>query len=95
MYVCVLIVLICIDPQVVLKDLRSNSKIGPIAPCLLNLLALGLQKLPRGGAYAHFRHRFLLTAEALTCNVFIEPNATISVRFMFYICSCHSESLEV
>jgi len=74
------LLLFCAVPQVVLKDLQTNSKIAPVTPFLLNLLALGLQKLPRGAAYAHFRHRFLRTAEALTCNNFIEPSATISVR---------------
>jgi hypothetical protein len=82
MYINVLI--FCAAPQVVLKDLQTNSKIAPIAPFLLNLLALGLQKLPRGVTYAHFRHRFLRTAEALTCNTFIEPSATISVRRAVY-----------
>lgn len=81
--------------QVVLKDLQTNSKIAPVTPYLLNLLALGLQKLPRGVTYAHFRHRFLCTAEALTCNNFIEPSATISVRrdVSTFIISMQSPSL--
>ncbi|XP_069678200.1 TAF6-like RNA polymerase II p300/CBP-associated factor-associated factor 65 kDa subunit 6L [Periplaneta americana] len=66
--------------KMVLRDLQSNSKIGPIAPYLLNLLALGLQKLPKGTTFSRFRHRFLCTAEALTFNTLIEPSATISVH---------------
>jgi hypothetical protein len=78
----------------VLKDLQTNSKIAPVIPYLLNLLALGLQKLPRGVTYAYFRHRFLRTAEALTCNSFIEPNVTISVRrvVIIFIVSLQSPS---
>ena len=68
----------------------TNSKIAPVTPYLLNLLALGLQKLPRGAAYAHYRHRFLCTAEALTCNNFIEPSAAISVRIVVCTFSLHT-----
>ena len=91
MYINLLI--FCAVPQVVLKDLQTNSKIAPVTPYLLNLLALGLQKLPRGVTYEHFRHRFLCTAEALTCNNFIEPSATISVRTVYtFIVSLQSTS---
>jgi hypothetical protein len=93
MYIHVLI--FCASPQVVLKDLQTNSKITPIVPYLLNLLALGLQKLPRGVTYAHFRHRFLCIAEAMTCNSFIEPSAMISVRtvYTFVVPAVHHSML--
>jgi hypothetical protein len=73
----------------VLKDLRINNKIGPVVMYFINMLTLGMSKLPRGGPGLFFRHRFLLAIEALTCNSNIEPNPNISVSIV-YVHACNT-----
>lgn len=66
--------------QVALSDLRSNSKIGPLVPYFLNLVALSVNKLKRNG---RLTDALLRTSESLVDSPYIDPSSQLAVTTLF------------
>lgn len=62
--------------QVALADLRTNSKVGPLVPYFLNLVALSVNKLQRNG---RLTDALLRTVEALVDNPYVDPSSQLAV----------------
>lgn len=68
--------------QVALSDLRSNSKIGPLVPYFLNLVALSVNKLKRNG---RLTDALLRTSESLVDSQYIDPSSQLAVTKLHYL----------
>lgn len=62
-----------------LADLRTNSKIGPLVPYFLNLVALSVNKLQRHG---QLTEALLRTVEALVDNPYVDPSSQLAVKLV-------------
>lgn len=78
--------------QVALSDLRSNSKIGPLVPYFLNLVALSVNKLKRNG---RLTDALLRTSESLVDSPYIDPSSQLAVTtlFIYIIFKVHLTSI--
>uniref|UniRef100_A0A1B6M5F7 TATA box binding protein associated factor (TAF) histone-like fold domain-containing protein n=1 Tax=Graphocephala atropunctata TaxID=36148 RepID=A0A1B6M5F7_9HEMI len=63
--------------RVALTDLRTNSKIRPLVPYFLNLVALSVNKLQRNG---RLTDALLRTVEALVDNPYVDPSSQLAVN---------------
>uniref|UniRef100_A0A1B6JKD8 TATA box binding protein associated factor (TAF) histone-like fold domain-containing protein n=2 Tax=Homalodisca liturata TaxID=320908 RepID=A0A1B6JKD8_9HEMI len=63
--------------RVALTDLRTNSKIRPLVPYFLNLVALSVNKLQRNG---RLTDALLRTVEALVDNPHVDPSSQLAVN---------------
>lgn len=63
--------------RVALSDLRTNPKIGPVCPYILNLVALTVKKMPRE---TNLTNALIGTVHAIAHNKFVDPSPYLAVN---------------